>query len=138
DASHRFERGVNFARNVEALERTTQLILDICGGEVGPVTDVVAQLPERKPVRMRTRRAAKIIGVEVPDVEIQGIFERLGFETSRDGDAFVVAPPSYRFDIEIEEDLIEEVARVYGFERIPSHPPVAPAVMRAQPEGRRS
>lgn len=138
DASHRFERGVDFARNVEALERATQLIVDICGGEVGPVSDVVAQLPERKPVRMRSARAAKIIGVQVSDDEIAGIFERLGFQTTREGDAFVIVPPSHRFDIEIEEDLIEEVARVYGFERIPSHPPVAPALMRAQPEGRRS
>lgn len=138
DASHRFERGVDYARNVEALERATQLILEICGGDVGPVTDVVAQLPERKPVHMRTARATKIIGIEVPEAEIAGIFERLGFETKRENDGFAAVPPSYRFDIEIEEDLIEEVARVYGFERIPSHPPVAPAVMRAQPEGRRS
>ncbi|HEY9379925.1 MAG TPA: phenylalanine--tRNA ligase subunit beta [Burkholderiales bacterium] len=138
DASHRFERGVDFARNVEALERATRLILEICGGEVGPVNDVVAQLPERKPVRMRSARAAKIIGLKVPDDEIAGIFERLDFAVTRDGEGFVVVPPSHRFDIEIEEDLIEEVARVYGFERIPSHPPIAPTVMRAQPEGRRT
>ena len=138
DASHRFERGVDFARNVEALERTTQLILEICGGEAGPVTDVVAALPERKPVRMRTARAARIIGLAVPEDEIARIFERLGFDTTRDAEGFTVVPPSYRFDIAIEEDLIEEVARIYGFERIPSQPPVAPAVMRAQPEGRRS
>ena len=138
DASHRFERGVDFARNVEALERATQLIREICGGEAGPVNDVVAQLPERKPVRMRSARAAKIIGVKVPDDEIARIFEHLHFEVSRDAEGFVVVPPSHRFDIEIEEDLIEEVARVYGFERIPSHPPVAPAVMRAQPEGQRT
>jgi phenylalanyl-tRNA synthetase beta chain len=138
DASHRFERGVDFAGNVEALERATALILEICGGRPGPVAEVVAQLPERRPVRMRSARAAKIIGVTVPDGEIEGIFQRLGFAVTRDAEGFVVVPPSHRFDIEIEEDLIEEVARVYGFERIPAHPPIASAIMRAQPEGRRS
>lgn len=138
DASHRFERGVDFQGAVEALERATQLILEICGGEAGPVSDVVAGLPERRPVTMRSARAAQIIGIEVPDEEITGIFQRLGFQTERCADGHVAVPPSYRFDIEIEADLIEEVARVYGFERIPTHPPVAPAIMHAQPEGRRS
>jgi phenylalanyl-tRNA synthetase beta chain len=142
DASHRFERGVDFANEVEGIERATALILEICGGEPGPTVDTVARLPERTPVRMRVARAHKVIGLAVPADEMADIFRRLGFafrhEGAGGGEAFVVAPPSYRFDIEIEEDLIEEVARVHGFERIPVHPPVAPAVMHAPPETRRS
>jgi len=138
DASHRFERGVDFDNNIAGIERATRLILDICGGEPGPTVDTVAKLPERKPVRMRVSRAHKIIGVPVPATDMADIFGRLGFRPGRDGEAFVVTPPSYRFDIEIEEDLVEEVARVYGFERIPARPPRAPAAMRPQPEAQRS
>ncbi len=138
DASHRFERGVDFANNVDGIERATRLILDICGGEPGPTEDLVARLPERKPVRMRIARARKVIGVDVPEDEIAGAFKRLGFPLQKEGEAFVVAPPSYRFDIAIEEDLIEEVARLYGFERIAAHPPRVAPHMLAAPERRRS
>jgi phenylalanyl-tRNA synthetase beta chain len=142
DASHRFERGVDFANEVEGIERATELVLEICGGEPGPTVDTIAKLPERKPVRMRVSRAHKVIGVPVPADEIADIFRRLSFGFAREGsgadEAFVVTPPSYRFDIEIEEDLIEEVARVHGFDRIPARPPVAPAVMHAQSEAKRS
>jgi phenylalanyl-tRNA synthetase beta chain len=142
DASHRFERGVDFDNNLAGIERATRLIVDICGGEPGPVTDVVAGLPARPPVRMRIARAQKIIGVPIPADEMAGIFSRLGLVATRTGsgldDAFVVTPPSYRFDLVIEEDLIEEVARVHGFERIPTVPPRAPASMHALPEAIRS
>ena len=141
DASHRFERGVDFDNNVAGIERATRIIMDICGGEPGPTMDTVARLPERRPVRMRVARAHKIIGVPVPEAEIADIFDRLGLPHSREGagdKAFVVTPPSFRFDIEIEEDLVEEVARVHGFERIPARPPRAPIAMRAQHEARRS
>ena len=138
DASHRFERGVDFANNVEGIERATRLILDICGGEPGPTEDLVARLPERKPVRMRTARARKIIGVDVPDEEMASAFRRLGFAFDKEPGAFLVGPPTYRFDIAIEEDLVEEVARLYGFERITAHPPRAAAHMLPAPERRRS
>jgi len=142
DAAHRFERGVDFDNNVAGIERATRLILDICGGEAGPTVDTLAQLPERRPVMMRVARAHKVIGVAVSAEEIADIFGRLGLAHAREGagagEVFVVTPPSHRFDIEIEEDLIEEVARVHGFERIPAHPPTAPAAMRAEPERRRS
>jgi phenylalanyl-tRNA synthetase beta chain len=138
DASHRFERGVDFDNNVAGIERATRLILDICGGEPGPTVDTVAKLPERKPVRMRVARAHKVLGVPVPAAEIADIFSRLGLAHTREGDAFVVTPPSFRFDIEIEEDLIEEVARVHGFDRIPARPPRAPVAMRPQREAHRS
>ena len=133
DASHRFERGVDFDNNVAGIERATRLILDMCGGEAGPTVDKLAKLPDRPPVRMRLARARKVIGVAVADAEIRRIFERLGFAVQVEGMAeamvYIVKPPSYRFDITIEEDLIEEVARVYGFERIPANPPMARATM---------
>lgn len=143
DASHRFERGVDFDNNVAGIERATRLVLDICGGEPGPVVDEVAALPERPAVRMRMARAHKVIGVEVGAERIGDVFRRLGLafdtEPGAGGDlVFRVTPPSYRFDIAIEEDLIEEVARVYGFENIPVLPPVAPAAMRSPDEATRS
>ena len=138
DASHRFERGVDFNNNVDGIERATRLILDICGGAPGPTVDTVARLPKRKPVAMRVARAQKVIGVPVPSREMASAFTRLGFDFKRKARSFVVAPPSYRFDIAIEEDLIEEVARLYGFERIAAHPPRVAATMLEIPENRRS
>ncbi|MGA7985204.1 MAG: phenylalanine--tRNA ligase subunit beta [Burkholderiales bacterium] len=137
DASHRFERGVDFDNNVDGIERATQLILDICGGEPGPTDDLVVRLPRRQPVTMRAARAQKVIGIPISGEEMADVFTRLGLSFEWQGETFVVAPPSYRFDLEIEEDLIEEVARVHGFERIPAHPPRAAARMSAQPEARR-
>jgi phenylalanyl-tRNA synthetase beta chain len=138
DASHRFERGVDFDNNVQGIERATQLILDICGGEPGPTRDLVVTLPERKTVRMRVDRAQKVIGVPIAAEEMGAIFARLGFEAKRESGQFEVRAPSHRFDIEIEEDLIEEVARLYGFERIAAHPPHAAAVLLKAPESGRS
>lgn len=142
DASHRFERGVDFDNNLDGIERATRLILEICGGEAGPVTDVRAGQPARNPVRMRIARAHKVIGVPVEAGEIASIFQRLGMPAKAEGSgadaALVVTPPSYRFDIAIEEDLIEEVARLHGFDRIPANPPLAPATMLPAAEGRRS
>ena len=138
DASHRFERGVDPANNVDGIERATRLVLDICGGEPGPTVDKAARLPKRKPVRMRAARAQKIIGIPLAAREIAAVFSRLDFKHKKAGDVFTVTPPSYRFDIEIEEDLIEEVARIHGFERIAAQPPRAAALMQPAPEGRRS
>lgn len=137
DAAHRFERGVDFATTVDHLEYITRLIVEICGTDttrVGPVDDQVLRLPERRPVRMRAERCRRVLGVPIGDDDIAAVFARLGFAAERTGGEIRVTPPSYRFDLEIEEDLIEEVARLWGFERIPAHPPRAPAVMRAQPE----
>lgn len=134
EASHRFERGVDFANVVEDLEYMTRLIVDICGGQVGPLDDQVISLPERAPVRMRLERCRRILGLPVERAEVQDIFTRLGLRHTVEDDVFVVEPPSYRFDLVIEEDLIEEVARIYGFERIPDLPPRARAQMRVAPE----
>ncbi|MGY8524210.1 phenylalanine--tRNA ligase subunit beta [Paracidovorax citrulli] len=142
DAGHRFERGVDYATTVEHIERITALILQICGGQAGPIDDHVVNLPQRKPVRMRVARAERVLGIALDSAEIATVFERLGLpfvrEDGADGAVFEVTPPSYRFDIEIEEDLIEEVARIYGFERIPARPPVAISEMRPTDEARRS
>ena len=138
DAAHRFERGVDFGSTVAHLERITGLIVAICGGEVGPVDDQIVQLPVRPVVAMRTARAVKVIGVPLTQAQIADIFNRLGLPFSIEDDVFLVTPPTYRFDLEIEEDLIEEVARVYGFEHIPALPPVAASAMRVLPENVRS
>ncbi|MFZ5512332.1 MAG: phenylalanine--tRNA ligase subunit beta [Pseudomonadota bacterium] len=119
DAGHRFERGVDFADTVAGVERVTQLILEICGGRAGPVDDQVLCLPERKPVRLRTARAAKILGIPISAEDIAAIFDRLGLAWERNGQDFLVTPPSYRFDMAIEEDLVEEIARLHGYDKIP-------------------
>lgn len=137
EASHRFERGVDFGNIPEHLEIITALILEICGGQAGPVDDQIINLPKREPVRMRLARCHRVLGVAVSRDEVAQIFTRLGLPFTQEGDDFIVTPPSYRFDLVIEEDLIEEVARIYGFERIPTHPPVARAAMHATPEVRR-
>ena len=137
DAAHRFERGVDPQNTVHCLEYLTALILEVCGGQAGPVDDQVLNVPERKPVKMRLARAQKVIGIPLTQVIVADVFKRLGFEFKQEGDAFIVTPPSYRFDIEIEEDLIEEVARMYGFENIPDLPPVASLKMSAKAEAKR-
>jgi phenylalanyl-tRNA synthetase beta chain len=138
DAGHRFERGVDWATIPAHLDRITALILEICGGEAGPIDNQIINVPERKPVTMRIQRAQKVIGVAVSADAMARIFTRLGLTHNRTEEAFTVTPPSYRFDIEIEEDLIEEIARIYGFDNIPAMPPLARATMRSQPEALRS
>ena len=137
DAAHRFERGVDPQNTVNCLEYLSALILEVCGGQAGPVDDQVLNVPVRKPVRMRLARAMQVIGIPLTNDIVTDVFQRLGFEFKQEGDVFVVSPPSYRFDIEIEEDLIEEVARMYGFENIPDQPPVALLKMSAKAEAKR-
>ncbi|PJM89023.1 phenylalanine--tRNA ligase subunit beta [Achromobacter ruhlandii] len=137
EASHRGERGVDFATIPQHIEFITRLIVDICGGQAGPLDDQIVNLPKREPVRMRLARCHRVLGVPVTQAEVAKIFGSLGLEFTLDGDDFIVTPPSYRFDLEIEEDLIEEVARIYGFENIPTVPPLARAKMFSQPEVRR-
>lgn len=142
DAAYRFERGVDYATTVEHIERITSLIIEICGEkdktEIGPIDDHIVNLPQRQPVILRTARAAKIIGVPVSDEQIADIFTRLGLPFTFEPGVFSVTSPSYRFDIEIEEDLIEEVVRIYGFENIPALPPIAPNEMHIVSENTRS
>src|SRR5439155_17999923 len=137
DAGFRFDRGVDFANAPAAVERATQLIVELCGGAAGPLVDVRGELPRRDPVRVRGARIARLLGVAIPAQTVAGIFERLKLEPRREGEDFVCTPPSFRFDLAIEEDFIEEVARLHGYDNIPSAPPVQPQTMLPQPEAMR-
>ena len=125
DAAHRFERGVDPELPRAAIERATRLILDAAGGKPGPVIEVTRQqdLPVRHHVRLRRERLKRVLGMHVADAEVERILRALGMlvETSHEG--WRITPPSRRFDIEIEEDLIEEVVRVHGYERVSTHAP---------------
>ena len=138
EASHRFERGVDFEQIPEHLDLITGLILDICGGQAGPIDDQHVNMPKRQQVTMRLARCQRVLGIPVSHAQVSTTFERLGFVFNATADAFIVTPPSFRFDIAIEEDLIEEVARIIGFDNIPANPPVATAVMRQALEIQRS
>jgi len=124
DASLRFERGVDPEGQRRAIERATRLLIDIAGGEAGPVIEVASQqeLPSRRPVPLRRSRLAGVLGVTLPDETVVGILTRLGMSTEPGEAGWSVTPPSWRFDICIEEDLIEEVARVHGYDDIPEVP----------------
>ena len=142
DASHRYERGVDPAPTVEAIERITQLILDVCGGHAGPVDDHVVKAAERPPVTLRLSRAQRVIGMPVTLAQCQEVFTRLDLHYSTQAKGsdthLVVIPPSWRFDLQIEEDLIEEVVRVIGFDQLPKRPPKAPIEAQVLPEAKRS
>ena len=137
DAAFRFERGVDFNAARDAMERATQLILDICGGSAGPVAEAVAALPARDPIALRLARIERVLGVAVSRAQAQNIFTRLGFTQVETGEGLRVTPPSYRFDIAIEEDLIEEVARIHGYGLIPAATPVGISLSLPAPEKKR-
>jgi len=129
DSAHRFERGVDFGGTRGALERATQLILGICGGVPGPVKEVRGTLPARPPIPLRLERARRLLGLDLDDGQVQMLLRRLHFSFAMDQGVFHVTPHSYRFDLAIEEDLIEELARLHGYDRIPASLPQGPAVM---------
>ncbi len=129
DSAYRFERGVDFAGALAALERATRLILQICGGRPGPVTESSSTLPARAPVRLRLPRAQRVLGFGIESGLAVAILERLGCQLRLTGDVIEAVPPSYRFDIAIEEDLNEELARVHGYDRIPAEVPRARAAL---------
>jgi phenylalanyl-tRNA synthetase beta chain len=138
DAGHRFERGVDPARTVQQIERITALIQQVCGGDAGPVDDTTLRLPAATPVTLRVARAAKVIGMPVTQAQCADVFRRLGLQFSEGDGTLTVTPPSWRFDLKIEEDLIEEVVRVIGYGALPATPPMAPVTPRVQQEARRS
>lgn len=141
DAAYRYERGVDFGITEDVLQYVTRLVVDICGTaetKVGPVVDVVTELPSREIVTMRADRARKVIGMAIDTATMAECFKRLGFEFTLENDIFSVKSPSYRFDIEIEEDLIEEVARLVGYEKLPDVPPMARAAMKMRAEDTRT
>ena len=138
DAGHRFERGVDPASTVEHIERITQLILDICGGEAGPIDDQAPNAPVRKPVTLRVARAAKVIGMPVTQQQCETVIQRLGLDFTGTAGALTVTPPSWRFDLQIEEDLIEEVIRVLGYANLPDSAPRADLTARVRSEAQRA
>ena len=123
ESSQRFERGVDFAMTRDALERATHLILETCGGEAGPVTEASHTLPRRDPIRLRVARAQTVLGIKLEKHQVSALLRRLRFKFEENREAFYVTPHSYRFDLVIEEDLIEELARIYGYEAIPASLP---------------
>ncbi|MCO4759294.1 MAG: phenylalanine--tRNA ligase subunit beta, partial [Oceanospirillaceae bacterium] len=137
DSSHRFERGVDWQLQVKAMERATELLLDICGGEAGPVTEVASEdnLPKVEKVRLRHAKVNSYLSFDMPVAEIEEILTRLGMAVAKDGDdAWLIDVPSYRFDISIEVDLIEELARVYGYNNLPVRVPKASLPFKADVE----
>ena len=136
DASHRFERGVDPELPQRALARATQLLLDIAGGSAGPVAaaENLADLPHRVPVRLRRERLARVLGIRVDDAEVARILMALDMRVGHSDEGWRVEPPSRRFDIEREEDLIEEVARIHGYDRIPVRAPTGELAVAAEPE----
>ena len=136
DASHRYERGVDPQLQMIAMERATQLLLDIVGGDAGPVIEAIdnACVPNNRSVSLRHSRLTKVLGIEIDADTVTDIFKRLGFSVSFEGQVWQISVPPYRFDISIEEDLIEEVARVYGYNQIPDIAPVASLKMSQHQE----
>ncbi|MDH1315820.1 phenylalanine--tRNA ligase subunit beta [Shewanella xiamenensis] len=127
DSSHRFERGVDPEMQHKVMDRATRLVLDICGGEAGPVVEAKsdADLPKPAQILLRRSKLDKILGHHVPDSDVVEILERLGFSVVAGEGSWQVTTATYRFDMAIEEDLIEEVARIYGYNNIPNVAPVA-------------
>ncbi|MDP3608454.1 MAG: phenylalanine--tRNA ligase subunit beta [Methylophilus sp.] len=129
DSSYRFERGVDFGNTKHALERATQLVLSICGGSAGPITQSLANLPVRNQVKLRYNRLQSVLGIEIPYATVGQLLTQLGFTFTDQDHVFLVQAPSYRFDIAREEDLIEEIARLYGYDKIPAITPHANLAM---------
>ena len=134
DSSYRFERGVDFGNTKNALERATGLILQLCGGKAGAINEVVSKLPVRNTVNLRYARLISVLGINIAQSDVTKILTQLDFEFTESGGIFAVKAPSYRFDIEREEDLIEEIARLHGYDKIPAVTPQAALNMLPAPE----
>jgi len=137
DAGHRFERGVDPSQTVDHIERITQLILDICGTSstvCGPIDDQQVNMPVHPQVSLRVARACKIIGMPLTEAQCVQALSRLGLPLVLSNGVITVTPPSFRFDIQIEEDLIEEIARMVGYDNLPHTPPLAPISAKIRPE----
>ncbi|TBR07163.1 MAG: phenylalanine--tRNA ligase subunit beta [Lysobacter sp.] len=136
DAGHRFERGVDPTLPRLAIERATSLVMELAGGEPGPLEE--ATLPEHlstpHPIRLRRDRLARVLGLQVEDAEVERILRALGLETEAVDAGWRVTPPSRRFDIAIEEDLIEEIARIHGYDAIPATLPAGVVPLAPAPE----
>lgn len=140
DSSHRFERGVDFELPRLAIERATALLLELVGGEAGPVVEVsdLAQLPARTAIGLRADRIKQVLGFAFADADVAAYLGRLGCAVTAAEQGWQVVPPSHRFDLTIEVDLIEELARLYGYNRLPVTAPMAPIRLLPQPENQTS
>jgi phenylalanyl-tRNA synthetase beta chain len=136
DSSHRFERGVDPAITRTAMERATALILEICGGEAASIVEVTSEshLPQRASIMLRPSRIETMLGVALSATLVANLLQRLGMQVVVCGEGWQVTPPSWRFDIALEIDLIEELARLYGYDNIPSQPPQGEMTMVAVAE----
>ncbi|WP_068713936.1 phenylalanine--tRNA ligase subunit beta [Vibrio tritonius] len=136
DSSMRFERGVDFELQASAIERATALLLEICGGEAGPVVtaESEANLPKANVVSLRRTKLDDLLGHHIEDAEVVEILERLGMTVESTESGWTAKAPSWRFDIAIEQDLIEEVGRIYGYDNIPNQAPVAGLSMNLHKE----
>ncbi len=134
DSSYRFERGVDFGNTQNALECATALVLEICGGQAGNVTQAVTAFPARNTVKLRYARLLSVLGIEIEKNKVGELLAQLGFTFTESAEGFAVQAPTYRFDIEREEDLIEEIARLYGYDKIPAIAPTANLNMLPAPE----
>jgi phenylalanyl-tRNA synthetase beta chain len=136
DSSHRFERGVDPELQVYAIERATELVLSICGGEAGPVVEhsTASYATDRLPIHLRQQRIGRVLGISLEDQDVSGILERLGMQVKTCSDGWQVKPPSFRFDISIEADLLEELVRVHGYNNIPRTRPAYHSRMLAVTE----
>ena len=137
DSSFRFERGVDYAATQQALERATQLLVEICGGKVGEISAARCTLPIRMPIGLRCSRVARVLGISLSNEQIAALLTRLQFAFTANGDDYRVTPPSFRFDISIEADLIEELARLHGYDNIPALQPKATLTMLPDSESQR-
>lgn len=131
DASHRYERGVDYGMQYRAMERATQLLLEICGGQAGPVIDASSpeHLPQPATITLRRSKLDRLIGHSIADDQVIDILQRLGCQVTAGQDQWTAVAPGWRFDMAIEEDLVEEVARVYGYDNIPDRPIQASLIM---------
>ncbi|MFT7053030.1 MAG: phenylalanyl-tRNA synthetase beta chain [Psychromonas sp.] len=138
DASHRYERGVDPLLQTKAMERATQLLVSICGGEVGPVTEAYSEqhIPTQANITLRRSKLDRLIGISIESDRVTTILTQLGCDVKVTTEGWEIIAPTYRFDMEIEEDLIEEVARVYGYDNIPNVAPLAPLIMASHNEAR--
>ncbi|MCK9609388.1 MAG: phenylalanine--tRNA ligase subunit beta [Methylomonas sp.] len=138
DSSHRFERGVDFTLQQRAMERATQLIVEIAGGSVGPINAVInqAHYPARLPVKLRSQRIQKVLGISLTNDEVSSLFKGLGMQVVEHAEGWDITPPGCRFDIAIEADLLEEIGRIVGYNNLPSSSLLMRTELGKAPEAR--
>lgn len=138
DSSYRFERGVDYGNIAQTLARATDLIICLCGGKAGEQSIFTGALPQRKQVKLRYARVKGLLGIDISEAEVGQLLSQLGFVFDKTEDGFLVQAPTYRFDIDREVDLIEEIARLHGYDKIPAITPVASLNLLPEPESKRT